>query len=88
MIPEGVSVPFLRRDTYNQEENCALRRHELDLLEENCDMAILRIACYKQRSERYFNLKVKERRFKKNDLVLRKINSTTKDVSAGVLRPN
>ena len=88
MIPLEVVVPSLRRSTYNPEENFALQRYELDLLEEKRDLAALRIASYKQRSERYFNSKVKERRFKEGDLVLRKINSTTKDTSAEVLDPN
>ena len=88
MIPVEVGVPSLRRDTYNQEKSFALQRYELDLLEEKCDLAALRIASYKRRSERYFNSKVKEMRFKEGNLVLRKINSNTKKTSAGVLGPN
>ena len=64
MIPVEVGVPSLRRETYNQEENFALEQYELDLLEEKRDLAYLRIASYKRRSERYFNSKVKKRRFK------------------------
>ena len=78
----------MRRETYNQEENFALQRYELDLLEEKCDLVALRIASYKRRSERYFNSNVKERRFKEGDLVLRKINSNTKETSVGILGPN
>ena len=47
MIPVEIRVPSLRRETYNQEENFALQRYELDLLEEKCDLATLRIASYK-----------------------------------------
>ena len=65
-----IGVPSLRRETYNQEENFALQRYEHDLLEEKCDLAALRITSYKRQSERYFNSKVKERRFKEGDLVL------------------
>ena len=83
-----IRVPSLRGETYNQEENFALQRYELDLLEEKRDMAALIIASYKRRSERYLNSKVKERRFKKGDLVLRKVNSNTKEVSARVLGSN
>ena len=71
-----IGVPSLRHETYNQEENFALQRYELDLLEEKRNLAALRVASYKQR------------RFKEDDLVLRKINANTKEVSAGVLRPN
>ena len=62
--------------------------YELDLLVEKRDLAALRTASYKRRSERYFNSKVKERRFKEGDLVLRKVLPNTKEVNAGVLRPN
>ena len=39
-------------------------------------------------SERYFNSKIKEKRFKKGDLVLRKVFPNIKEVNARVLRPN
>ena len=48
----------------------------------------LRIASYKKQSERYFNSKVKERRFKEGDLTLRKVLPNTKEVNVEVLRPN
>ena len=88
MIPIEVSIPSLRHETYNAEENHTLMCYELDLLEEKCDLATLRTASYKRRSERYFNSKVKERRFKEGDLVLRKVLPNTKEVNAGVLAPN
>ena len=88
MIPVEIEVPSLRHETYNQEENFALQRYELDKLEEKHDLAALRIASYKRRSESYFNSKVKEMRFKEGDLVLRKINSNAKETSARVLGPN
>ena len=62
--------------------------YELDLLEEKRDLAALRTASYKQPSERYFNSKVKEKRFKEGDFVLRKVLYNTKEVNAGVLEPN
>ena len=48
----------------------------------------LRIASYKRRSERYFNSKVKERRFNEGDLMLRKVLPNTKKINAGTLGPN
>ena len=62
--------------------------YELDLLEEKCDLATLRTASYKRRSERYFNSKVKEKRFKKGDLMLRKVLPNMKEVNVGVIGPN
>ena len=63
-IPVEVEVPSLRRETYSREENFTLQRYELDLLKEKHDLVALRVAFYKQRSERYFNSMVKEKRFK------------------------
>ena len=88
MIPVEVGIPSLQRETYNREENHALQCYELDMLEEKHDHAALRIASYKRRSERYFNSKVKESRFKEGDLVLPKVLPNTKEVNAGVLGPN
>ena len=88
MIPVEIGIPSLWRETYNQDENHALISYELDLLEEKRDLAALRIASYKRRSERYFNSKVKERRFKEGELMLRKVLPNTKEVNAGVLGPN
>ena len=88
MIPVEVGIPSLRRETYNQENFFVHQRYELDLLEEKSDLAALRVASYKRGSEKYFNSKVKERRFKEGDLVLRKVGLNTKEVNAGVLMPN
>ena len=56
--------------------------------EDKHDLVALRNALYKNRSERYFNSKVNERRFKECDLVLRKVLPNTKEVNAGVIGPN
>ena len=85
IIPVEVGIPSLWRETYNPDENRALMSYELDLLE---DLAALRTASYKRRSERYFNSKVKERRFKEGDLVLRKVLPNMKEFNIGVLGPN
>ena len=87
-IPVEIGVPFLRQEMYDQEENFKLQRYELDLLEEKCNLTALRVASYKRQSERYFNSKVKEKRFKEGDLVLRKVGINTKEVSAEVLGPH
>ena len=70
MIPVEVGIPSLRCVTYDQEENHALKQYELDLLEEKYDIVALKIVSYKRRSKRYFNSKVKERRFKEGELIL------------------
>ena len=88
MIPVEVGIPSLRRKAYNQEENHALQCYKLDLLKEKHDLVALRIASYKRQSERSFNSRVKERRFKEGDLVLRKVLPNTNEVNVGVLGPN
>ena len=70
MISVEVGIPSLWREPYELEENHALQRYELNLLEEKYDLAALKIASCKRRSERYFNSKIKERMFKEGDLVL------------------
>ena len=88
MILMKVGIPSLWHEIYNQEENHTLQCYELELLEEKHNLVALRTASYKRQFERYFNSKVKERRFKKGDLVLRKVFPNTKEVNARVLRPN
>ena len=62
--------------------------YELDLLKDKRNLTALRTASYKRRSERYFNSKVKEKRFKGGDLVLRKVLPNMKEVNADILGPN
>ena len=88
MITIEVGIPSLWYETYDKDENHALMSYELDLHEEKCDLVALTTTLYKRRSERYFNSKVKEKRFNEGDLVLRKVLPNMKEVNAGVLRPN
>ena len=88
MIPMKVGIPSLWGETYKPKENHAVICYELDLLKEKRDLEALITASYKRPSQRYFNSKVKEIRFKEGDLVLRKVLPNTKEVNAGVLGPN
>ena len=88
MIPVEVDIPSFRHETYDQEENHALKCYELNLLEDKCDLVALRIASYKRQSEKYFNSKVKKRRFQEGNLVRRMVLPKTNEVNAGVIRPN
>ena len=87
MVSVEVGVPTHGRKFYNQETNHELICGELDLLEETQAQALLHVAAYQQRSARYFNSKVKERRFKVRDLVLRKVMQNTKELNEGALGP-
>ena len=46
-----------------------------------------RMAKHKEAMARYYNRKVKVKRFNTGDLVLRKVSQVTKDPSQGKLRP-
>jgi hypothetical protein len=60
----------------------------LDLLDETREKAAQRIALYQGKMVRYYNAKVKLRRFEVGDWVLRKVTQATKDPSQGKLGPN
>ena len=63
MVPVKVGVPSHRRKFYDQDTNHKLMCGKLDLLKETRAQAQLHAASYQQRSARYFNSKVKEKRY-------------------------
>ncbi|XP_022874131.1 uncharacterized protein LOC111392952 [Olea europaea var. sylvestris] len=69
IIPIEIRLPSRRR--LNLEEAGHTTEH-LDLLEEVCDQAALRMVSYQDRTTKHFNRKVRPRRFKVRDLVLRR----------------
>ena len=60
----------------------------LDLIEELRNSAEVKVAAYQQLVAKYFNSRVKYRHFRIGDLVLRKVMNNTKELGAGLLRPN
>ncbi|GMH07669.1 hypothetical protein Nepgr_009509 [Nepenthes gracilis] len=62
-------------------------REHLDLLEEARNKAQLCVAMYQSRVARYYNKKVKARRFEVGDLVLRSIAATGKNAGRNKLSP-
>ena len=60
----------------------------LDSIEEIRERAKLQVAAFQQKVARYFNSKVKERKFNVGDLVLQRVFLNTRDPTAGVLGPN
>ena len=60
----------------------------LDLVDERREQSQLQVAAYQQKVARYFNSKVRERKFNVGDLVLRRVFLNTRDQAAGVLGPN
>ncbi|PON92320.1 Ribonuclease H-like domain containing protein, partial [Trema orientale] len=88
MVPVEIGASSLRRSTYEPDQNNALMRIELDLLEERHEQSQLRVASYQQRTARYYNSKVKAREFGVGDLVLRQVLPNTKEQGAGVFGPS
>ena len=88
MIPVEATVPTHRRDTYDPTTNHSLLQESLDLVDELREDSQLRVAAYQQKVAKYFNAKVKDRKFGVGDLVLRRVFLATRDPGAGVLGPN
>ena len=88
MVPVELNPPSHRRLTYDQPTNEQLLLETLDSVEESREKAQLRVAAYQQKIAKYFNSKVRERKFKIGDLVLRRVFLNTRDPAAGVLGPN
>ena len=59
----------------------------LDLLDETRDQAEAKIRAYQQRMARYHDRRVKHKKFKVGDLVLKKVTLATKDLTQGKLGP-
>ena len=87
VIPVEVGLTSLRFKTYEDQKNQQELNSNLDLIDEVKEEAMKRIAKHKEAMARYYNRKVKVRRFNIRDLVLRKISQATKNPSQGKLGP-
>ena len=88
MLPIEVEIPTIRTQIYDQDSNHTQLEETLDLIEEKKEEAQLRNADYQQRTIRYFNKRVRDRKFGMGDLVLRRIFLATRDPAVGVLGLN
>ncbi|KAL5570454.1 hypothetical protein UlMin_027029 [Ulmus minor] len=88
VIPIEISLPTFRVDNFDEESNAVLLALATNLLEEKREISQVRAAALQQTIARYYNSKVKLRRFVKGDLVLRKVFLNTKEKGVGVLGPN
>lgn len=75
-----------RMTSFDPERSKEGLRNNFDLLEEKRDEAVLRVAAYKQKMAKYYNSRVKTRRFAVGDLILRKVTQATQDPIEGKLR--
>ena len=81
IIPVEVELTSLRVKTYEGQKNQQELNNNLDLIDDVREEAMKWIAKHKEALAKYYNRKVKVRRFNIGDLVLRKISQATKDLS-------
>jgi len=80
VTPVEVGLMIYRVKTYEDQKN-------LDLIDEVREEVMKRMAKHKEAMAKYYNRKVKVRRFNTGDLVLRKVSQAIKDPSQGKLGP-
>ena len=85
MIPAEVRVPSFRYENFNEETNTSLLAAERDAIEERREVTRVRMEAQKQRMARYYDSRVKERKFKVGDTFLRQVFQNTKEPGAGAL---
>ena len=73
MIPEEVKVPSFQYKNFDEETNTSLLATEKYMIEEHREVARIRMEAQKQRMARYYDSKMKERKFKVGDTVLRQV---------------
>ncbi|XP_024017454.1 uncharacterized protein LOC112090422 [Morus notabilis] len=87
VLPIEIETPTLRTVVQNNDDNTEGMNGELDLLEEKRLDSQLRLAAYQQRAARYYNKKVRQRRFVPGDLVLKRVTQNTRPINTGSLGP-
>ncbi|GAV89245.1 hypothetical protein CFOL_v3_32663, partial [Cephalotus follicularis] len=88
MIPVEIGVHSPKVIYFNQVGNEEGLRALLDLVEELRDKAVIKVAAYQQRVNRYYNKRVNPRPIKEGDLVLKNAAITDPTGTRGKLVPN
>ncbi|GJU08081.1 reverse transcriptase domain-containing protein [Tanacetum coccineum] len=83
---EEIGKPTHRTSNLNEKTNDWELRLNLNLLEEQREIAAIRETRYKQQVEKYYNKKVRHVQFKVGEFVLRK-NKASRDANTGKLGP-
>ena len=76
-----VGLTSFQVKNYEDQKNQQELNSNLDLIDEVKEEAIKRMAKHKEAIAKYYNRKVKVRRFNTGDLILRKVSQATKDPS-------
>ena len=87
VIPVEVGVASTRRTTFSKEENDDKLRVNLDCLDEVRDKSSGKMIEYQRKMAEYYNKRVKLRQLDIGDLVLRKVNTATKNPTQGKIGP-
>lgn len=72
VIPLEVDLPTMRINSFSPGSNDQILAEQLDLIEENRDIALIWLANYQQRLCRRYNRNVRPREFVPRDLVIGK----------------
>ena len=86
LVEVGLKSP--RIELAAVEHNDEALRLNLDLLGEKCEQVLRRTEDYQRKTTKYYNQKVKPRRFMSGDLVLKKLLPARKNPAHGKLGPN
>ena len=87
VAPVEIRLKSPRIELASVEHNEEALRLNLDLLDEKCDQVQKRTEDYQRKMTRYYNHKVKPRRYKPGDLVLKRLLPTRKNPTHGKLQP-
>ncbi|GJS82149.1 reverse transcriptase domain-containing protein [Tanacetum coccineum] len=82
VIPVEIGMPIHRTSSVSEKTNDRELRLNLDLLEEQREIATIREARYKQQVKKYYNKKVRHVQFKVGEFVLRK-NEASRAANTG-----
>lgn len=86
MIPAKIGCPSLRVVHFTTKRNEQGLMNNLDLLEETRLTATVKNEVHRLKAIQYYNVKVKNRKFKFRDLILKKLKATgNQEVEAGWL---
>ena len=85
MISAEIKIPSFRYENFDETVKDSLLAAERDMIEERREVARIRMEAQKRRMARYYDSKVKERKFKVGDTVLRQVFQNTKEPGAGAL---
>ncbi|XP_020977986.1 uncharacterized protein LOC110271420 [Arachis ipaensis] len=88
LIPVEVGIPTLRVELYNEQQNINVRNAELDLAEEDREIAAIKQRAQKKLAERKHNKRVVPRTFVESDLVLKRTEEARRPPAHGKLAAN